>query len=335
MKLGALPIPRAVWDTADPAKPGAGNDPAKPGAGDPAKPGAGDPPPKPGASALERGAAGDPPPADPPAALPENWRELLAADNQDVLTELKRFKSPTDFANAHLETKRALRKGGLGSDEPAPDGEKDPEGLKKWREARGIPDDPAGYKLDEKVAKRLLDEDKPILETFQAAAHKANMPQSVIDFTSAWYVDMMEQTAAHEANLDKEHGEAAEEALREEWGPDYKRNMQVAKRFSDSTIEGVNWFDARLPNDPERFGDNAGKKLGSIPEVVKGLVELGLLKHGDGDFIDGETSQKSDSRIAEIEQIIATDLTKYTPAMRKEYMELLAAKERATAAKSR
>jgi hypothetical protein len=274
-------------------------------------------------SALDKG--GEDKGGNGPTDFPENWRELAAGGDAKLAKELERFATPVDLAKAEFAAKQKIRAGSVSAD-PPPDGEKDPDGLKKWREERGIPLDPADYKVPDDTSKRLYDEDKPILESFIAEAHKANMPQAVVDFATGWYVELQEKAAEAEAANDKALSTKAEDDLRSEWGQDYRPNMSMAKRVATETVKGIDWFDARLPD---------GRKLGDIPEFIKGLVQYGRNAYGDGAFVGEEAATRTTDRIKEIENIMATDISKYTPAVRAEYAELMAAQVANKAAKAR
>lgn len=257
-------------------------------------------------------------------ALPANWRNHLGgATSPDVLKELERFTEPAKVGEALLNYKKMMRSGSLSNEAP-PDGEKQPEALKAWREARGIPDTVEGYKVDEKLTAKLQPNDKPLVDDFISYAHKANMPPAIVNFGIGWYTQMMENVAAEEAKVDKQANSDTEEALRGDWGPAYKTNMAVAKRVVTELLPGVNMTEARLPD---------GRMLGSIPEFIKAMVDFGLTKYGDGSLIGEENVKRADTRIKEIEGWIANEPDKYTDAVRQEYFNLLDAQEKAKAKK--
>jgi hypothetical protein len=258
------------------------------------------------AAATAKGATG----------LPENWREQFAGGDADALKELQRFTDPAKIGGALLNYKKNMRSGSF--DVPPPPADK-PEELKAWREAHGIPVEVTGYKVPEPIQKRLFDEDKPILEGYIAEAHKKNQPQSVIDFTTEWYVDMQEKSALAQVEADKKGAAEAEDALRTEWGQSYTPNFNMAKRAMKEVFPGVDLTEARLPD---------GRKIGSVPGVVKGLQELALAKWGAGEFIGTEATAATQTRIQQIEEIIRTKPDEYTPAVRQEYFKLLDAQSK-------
>jgi hypothetical protein len=65
---------------------------------------------------------------------------------------------------------------------------------------------------------------------------------------------------------------AIEETLRAEWGPEFKANSTLAKRFAEEATPGIDWFNARLAD---------GRQLGSIPDFVRAMADMGREKFGD------------------------------------------------------
>lgn len=267
-------------------------------------------------------------------ALPDNWRDIMAGGNAEVLTELGRFKTYSEFAANALDLKKKVRSGSEAAD-PMPDiGDgKDPaklEALKTWREKHGVPTEATGYTLGDKDALKTKfgDADKPALDHFFEWAHKTGKSQQVANDFLGWYAEYAENSEAALAENDKKDLTSAEDMLREDWGADYRRNLNTAAKAAhelfgsadDASKYGGSILDARLPN---------GTKLGSIPGFVQGLLKAALATWGDGNYVGEEAVKATESRIAQIEEIQRTNLDAYTPALRKEYGELLAAQERA------
>lgn len=265
---------------------------------------AGDKPPAGGAPSLLGTKVEDTkPPTGAVTALPDTWREIMAGGDQELLTELGRFKTYTDFAKNSLTLKKNMRQGSIDT-EPMP-GDDKPDAQKAWREARGLPVDAAGYAIPEPIAKRLTDEDKPILDSYIAAAHKKGLPKSMVEFGASWYADLQEQQAAAEAADDTKASAAAEDALRSKWGQSYRTNVDFAGKTAIQLLGGDfggSIFDARLPD---------GTKLGSIPGFVEGMLAVGQKLYGDGGLVDGAELKAGEDRIAELERMMATNFDEY------------------------
>lgn len=249
------------------------------------------------------------------SALPDNWRELAAGDNEDQLKLLKRYGSLAGVVKALQEAQTTIRSGKIKRDMPDP---KDDKAMAEWRKDQGIPDKPEGYVLPEPVTKRLVDADKPVLSNFTEFAHAKNAPPAFVEMAAEWYVDMAERAAEAQGTQDNTAREAAEDALRDSWSRDeYKGNMQLAKRFMSGAGDvGDAWTEARLPD---------GRRLGDIAGFVQWASDQGRNSFGDVVFSSSDAETKHSNRKAEIEQIRNTDFDAYegNAAMKAEYREIL------------
>lgn len=246
--------------------------------------------------------------------LPDDWRDIAAAGDDDTLKLLKRYGSISGVAKALKEAQATIRGGKLKTTMPDP---KDEKAMAEWRKAEGIPADPTGYKLPDEVVKRLTDEDKPILSSFTDYAHKRNARPDVVEIASSWYVEMEEMAAAKRLEEDSAASEEAEDALRKDWAHgEYKANTTIAKRFVES-IPGVgeSWSEARMPN---------GRRLGDIPEFVSWAADMGREKFGDAVFATPDGESRHNSRKAEIEKIRNEDFDRYErEGLDKEYRKII------------
>lgn len=331
----APPDPPAATPATPPATPPATTPPV-----DPPTPPATPPvePPKAPASALSS------PPGAPPAVTgdwPDDWREKIAAArpgpdgkaDPKLVERLKRYDSPVTFGKAGLEAQDRIQSGKIAPDAvPMPDAKTDPEGNKKWREERGVPVDVAGYTLPDDVTKALLPEDKPVLASYIEFAHANGAPPSAVHLGAKWYLGMIEQQAAVQSAADTKASQATEDAMRKAWGDEYRANKGGAQRYATEAIPGVNMFEARLPNDPA-FGENAGRKIGDIPQVAMAFAKFARYEFGDMDFVGGEQAKVTTSRIAELKTIMDTNIDRWNaePGLRKEYYGLLEKAEKVPA----
>ncbi|TCL70645.1 hypothetical protein [Rhizobium sp. BK251] len=251
---------------------------------------------------------------DKGAALPDNWRELAAGDNEDRLKLLKRYGSLDGVVKALEEAQKTIRSGKIKRDMPDP---KDEKAMAEWRKEQGIPADPTGYVLPEPVTKRLVDADKPVLSSFTEFAHGKNAPPAFVEMAAEWYVDMSERAAEAQTQADTKASEEAEDALRDAWSRDeYKGNLTLAKRFMSSAGDiGDAWTEARLPD---------GRRLGDIPGFVQWASDQGRNAFGDVVFSSSDAQERHNSRRAEIEKTMKTDIDKYySEGMDKEYAQIL------------
>lgn len=250
--------------------------------------------------------------------LPENWREFIAGDDDVLKSELGRVKSPKDLGKRFKDMREKLSKG-LDLNEAAPE---DAEKLKEWRTARGIPPDPTGYKVPDAIKSNIKDVDKPIVDGYMEFMHKRNATQPMIDSGLEFYFGMEAAAAADRAEADKVQQKETTGVLKEMWGADFKANSQIAKRAAMELTDGVNWYDARLPD---------GRSLGNVPEVSDLLVQLGLMKWGEGAYEAGKGgSDGLGDELAGLKKEMNTDIKKWRTNKegQKRYQELLVQQEK-------
>lgn len=249
----------------------------------------------------------------PPADWPEDWREKLASGDKDAEKLLKRFGSPAGLMKKLLNQEQLIRSGKVKQDMPDPE---DADAMKAWRKAEGIPDDPTGYAIPDTVKAMVTDDDKPMLASFTEFAHAKNAPQQVVDLATEWYFSTMDEISSKQAATDKEASDATVEEMRQEYGPEYKANMELGRGFMEITPEiGKDWMFARLPD---------GRMLGNIPEFIRFAVDQGRAQFGDTAFATPDAEQKHNGRKAEIEQIMNTDIDRYrAEGLDREYQQIL------------
>jgi len=167
-----------------------------------------------------------------------------------------------------LKNNQALRaKLSTAVNEPGEDATDDE--IAEYRAKRGIPETPDAYSVPEIEGFEQSDQDKAYQAEIAAVFHKHNVPDAVFkDLAEKHITYLQDQTkAAIEAQnkADKDYLSNAEEALRKEWGGDYKANVQyadeAAKAFWDEDIGSL-----ELKN---------GMLLGSHPAFMKGTAEIG------------------------------------------------------------
>lgn len=257
-----------------------------------------------------------------PADWPEDWKAKIAGEDKDVAKLIERYKSPADVAKALREANKKIGSGKLApSDEPMPDAEKEPEKAKEWRQARGIPDDPTGYEIPDTIKALITDADKPRLAEFTEHMHKSGVPKGAAASAMEFYFQMESQSREAISAADKGDAVETEEALRAEWGSEFRSNVTLANRFSKEITPGIDWLAARLPD---------GRKLGSVPEFVKAMADLGSREYGDVAFAGSDNSNKTMARKEELEGMMANDPDRYfaDPKLSQEYAKIMEAEEK-------
>lgn len=203
-------------------------------------------------------------PAEPPkAAWPENWREVAAGDDAKKLARLQRFTDPTKAMEALIEAQNKIRAGEFAKPLPA---DATDEQKAEWRAANGVPDKPEAY--FEKLPDGLVigEDDRPLFEGFAKDMHDLNMPAPMMHKAVAWYYSMQEKAIEQRTEKDQQEAATVTEALKDEWGQDFKANKNHVVAHVEATFGkelGQQLMDATLPN---------GTRLFNHPDVIKAFA---------------------------------------------------------------
>lgn len=199
------------------------------------------------------------------ADWPADWREKLAGEDAKTLNRLKRFGSPKDILKSYAELERKLSSGDMKRATP-PDNAT-PEQIKEWRAEVGIPETPEGYleTLPEGIV--VGDDDKELISDYLKEMHASNATPDQIAANLKWYYDFNERQQERQSEQDRTFHDTAVEELREEWGPEYKANVNMVKNLLSSAPEGIaeNIMAARLAD---------GTLLGDNPNALRWLSAL-------------------------------------------------------------
>jgi hypothetical protein len=103
----------------------------------------------------------------------------------------------------------------------------------------------------------LGEDDAEIAKDFLKYAHEKNFKQEQVATALNWWHKNKEEQIATAQRLDSEHRDANSQKLKEEWGGDFDRNLNILKSFMETAPEGLkdNLMSARMPNG-ERVGNN-------------------------------------------------------------------------------
>ncbi len=264
---------------------------------------------------------GTPPPAQ--GNWPDEWRAQVSGDSEKMLNWAARYGDPAAALKAGFE---ATQKIGSGEWNRRPPEGADEKTMTEWREQAGVPAEkdaytfklPEGYKDED-----LTDRDREIQAGFRDVFHQRNFTQTDVDAVMDVTTSLMQQQQEAQATADGTAADAAEDALRADWGPDFRANRDLNAQYLSDQF-GEDWemiVQARTPN---------GMRLMDMPEHAKWINQQARA--------DGGTTLESgvsvtrtvgEARIKEIEQIMSTDYSKYggDAEMQKEYGRLLSARD--------
>lgn len=261
-------------------------------------------------------------PAGAPQDWPDDWRTRLAGNDEKTLKKLERFSSINDVVKWAQNLEKKMSSGEF---KQALDDDATEEEVKQWREQNGIPENPDGYDLD--VDGLVVGEDdKPFLDEFLKEAHESNMPNEMVQKVVAWHYQNIEQQKEAMAEADADFQAEAQQTLREEWGGEYKQNINQIKNLLSTAPEGI---EERLLGG--RTAD--GKVVGNDPETLKWLSGLARQINPVATVVPGAGANQASAvqdEIAQIETTMRTEPDKYwkDPKMQSRLQELYQAQER-------
>lgn len=301
-----------------------GGDPA------PATPPAADPAPAPAAAAPATPPAADPAPATPPAAdpagdWPADWRAKLSPDGKHAKT-LDRFASPNAVLDSYLALRQKVDSGELKSTSPFPE-KGTPEEQVAWRKSHGVPERAEDYALKFGDGLVIGDDDKPFVEGFLQAAHGSNATPEQVNGILHWYYGTQEKALAAQEEKDATYLSQSEDALRAEWGPEYRTNVNMLRGLVDTMPESIKdlFVNARL-------GD--GTALMNHPDMARWMVHTARTVNPVATVVPGAGANISgaiDDEITSIEKTMRTDRKAYNSdlKMQARLRELYDARQRA------
>ena len=284
-------------------------------AGAPAPAPAGD-----GAAPAANGAdpAGAPAPAgepegDKPGFWPDDWRQRVAGEDAAELKRLGRFDSPEALYKSNRELEKKLSSGQyvqkLGKDASEDE-------VAAWRKANGVPDDAAGYGIDVK--------DDPLMGDFLDHAAKSGLTPDAAKSAVEWYNQFAQNQEQAQAEADKKTRTATEEALREEWGGEFRGHMNALVnhlRLAIGDEQTQMLLKSRTPD---------GRLIGNDADIVRGLVRIALeMNPADTVVPGGGTPDSVETELARISNIQKTDENRYwKEGLDKRRLDLIKAQQR-------
>lgn len=254
--------------------------------------------------------------------FPAAWRDLIAGENKDRLKTLERFQSPNAMYDAYEAIRQKMSSGELRAVTPFPEKGTDQDKM-AWRAQNGVPETAEDYvkglKLPEGI--KLDDDDKKTVESLSKAAHAANMSPAHVNATVAWFATEKGSRMAARAEAEEGRRMAAEDALRAEWGQDYRGNVGRIQAFLEGAPKGIGEMisGARAPD---------GSMLLNNPAAAKWLVELARATNPSGVVLPGaggDIAASVEGELKQIDQKMKTDRVAYNKdeKLQARYRELL------------
>ena len=223
-------------------------------------------------------------------AFPDNWREILAGDDEKLLNQYKRFPSLFDLAKSWKHSRDLISSGKYKSALPENPSEEE---LAEWRQQNGVPESWEQYDRDLGDGMVLGEEDAPIVDNFLQAMHQANLPAAQAKEVLKWYYQWNDNLQQEQYQKDVEFKESALEELRTEWGSEFKANLNAIRTVVDGEIADL-LFNARA---------ETGERLGDHPAVLKMLAQVAREINPAATIIPGSGTNNLQTVTEELAQI--------------------------------
>lgn len=158
----------------------------------------------------------------------EDWRTKMAGEDKKELEFLQRYTSPESLFKAHreLQQKMSSSQGRMELPKNPTDDE-----LAAYREGTGVPKTPEDYDTTLSDGLVIGDDDKPAIDGFLKIAHENNMTTDQAKNALEWYYKDMETQLTARRDVDDEKAEATRTELKEEWGRDFEKNINIMSGF--------------------------------------------------------------------------------------------------------
>ena len=206
----------------------------------------------------------------------EDWREGVPEEFKKFAANLA---SPVDAVKMAAGLRQKLSKAVIPPEPGASE-----EDIANFRQRIGVPSSPRDYAIvfPEDLSERQSDDGGPESDRteFLEAMHEAGATPAVVQAAVDWYGRKVAAAdAAHAAHRETERRRASEILLKE-WGTDYERNLEFARRAA-LTYGGSGLVD-RL--------DRAG--LGNDPTLVRAFYRIGQEIGEDELFEEGPRADR-------------------------------------------
>lgn len=239
-----------------------------------------------------------------------------------MLARLDRYASPEAAMHALIAAQNKISSGEL---KPVLSKDAKPEEITEYRKTMGIPETPDKYDLGSDL--QLDDDDKSTAAELLKAAHATNQTPDQVKATLKAIKTLQQSSSEARFESDKQLIQQGEDTLRAEWGPEYRRNINLIHGLLDGAASPEikdAFFKSRLPD---------GKPIGSSPEMLKLLVSLALVQNPTGVVVPGSEANPQKGvadEITAIEKTMRENRGAYNKdeKMQERYRQLLDAREK-------
>ena len=200
-----------------------------------------------------------------------NFQDLIPEEYRGEKS-LSNFKDMNDFVKSYLSAQKIV-----GADKiPVPNKFATEDDWKAVFTKLGAPEKPEDYKYSFKEGEL----DKDLVASFNVEAHRLGLLPQQAESLIKYYNDFAEGNAIQNEEKAAETRLHTENELKREFGPQYAKRLDQAKRLASSTL-GNDFLENTLLADGSRLGDNLN--------VVKAFSELAE-KLSEDEVVKGDSS---------------------------------------------
>jgi hypothetical protein len=254
-----------------------------------------------------------------------------AGQDQGKLNWINRYASPQAALDAAWAAQDRIAKGDLAKPLPA---NATPEQVTEYRKAHGIPEKAEGY-WDAFTAAykdmKIEDSDREVIAPYLPVMQELNLTPAQASRLIAFRQQEADRQIDERIQADTQLRTSTEDALRQEWGSQYRQNVEtmrsfITTRFGDAAEDLLN---ARTPNGDPLLGSST---------VLRSLLQMAMDLNGgaatitlaDGKLADGAGV---DARMGELHKLMANTSSEYWKGpnadnLQREYRRLVEYQER-------
>ena len=242
-----------------------------------------------------------------------NFQDLIPEEYRGEKS-LSNFKDMNDFVKSYLSAQKIV-----GADKiPVPNKFATEEDWKAVFNKLGAPEKPEDYKYNFKEG----EVDQELLSTFNQQAHKLGLLPQQAESLIKFYNDLNEGSSVQAEEKAAQTRLHTENELKKEFGPQYVKRLDQAKRLASSTL-GNDFLENTLLADGSRLGDNLNV-VKAFSDLAEKLSEDEVVK---GDSSSYMTANEIEKEIASLTEEGSPYWTKTHPNHQKAVQEVLKLRE--------
>lgn len=258
----------------------------------------------------------------------DDWRVAMAKGDEKVAKRLERYASPEAVTEALIAAQTKISSGQIKTPLPK---DATPEQVAAWRADNGIPESPDKYDFSLPNGLVIGEADKPIVDGFAKFAHDKNWTPDKVKEGLEWYYQYQDQAREQTTLRDAENRKKAEDALREEWGQEYRINQRVLKehldaggltdklvgaRYADGTLvladpDTIRWLVAEARDKNPIASVMPGGGGNSLDAATTELAKLrGMMADYNSAYWKGPESEKLQARYRDLTDAVERQKTR-------------------------